>query len=67
MVLVLRKMAVIFLELLVCIYGQHKVGLVILLLVVPFPLALLSKEGRFHGATLSFVIALVLSFQSEGG
>ena len=67
MILIPRKVSTIFLELLVSVSGLHEVCLVILLLVVEFPLALPSEEGRFHGATLCFVIALSLSFLSEGG
>ena len=62
-----RKISTIFLELLVSVSDLHEICLVVQLLVVLFPLALSSKEGRFHGATLIFVIALLLSFLAEGG
>ena len=67
MILISRKVSTVFLELLVSVSGLHEVCLVGLLLVVLFPLALLSEECRFHGATLSFVIAVLLSFLSHSG
>ena len=67
MILIPRKVSTIFLELLVLVSGVHEVCLMGLLLVVLFTLALSSEECRFHGASFRFVIALLLSFLSEGG
>ena len=67
MVLISREVPTILLELLGSVPGLHEVRLVCMLLVVLFSLALSSEECRFHGASLRFVISLLLSFLSEGG